>query len=384
MRVLVTGGKGGLGREVVEQLRNGGHHVLVGTRTPEEEDDMVFTLSGDIPDLRGVDTVVHLASQPRDADLEVEGSEALFGAAAVAGVGHVLFMSIVGIDDHPFPYYRAKLGVEEALVASDVPWTILRSTQFHGFVPRIVDGVARIGFVPLPSGIGVQPIDRAVVADRIVELVESGPSGRVPDMGGPETLDLIAMARRYLRARGRRVPVVPIPMGGKIVAAFRQGLHHTPNRDHRGRTYGEYLASLASRPQNPDPAAGLLRLSGALLMLTVLLMLANPGFFHQEWAGFGPFNPHFIRDAATFGVPMAAALWLAAGKRSWRRPVLGLGLLQNGLHIVNHIVDVGASSPGWQGPVNLALLTVFQIVMWTAWRLDAGVRSEQERVEVVA
>ena len=123
MRVLVTGGNGGLGRDVVERLKHRGHEVVIGTRTPRNGDEVRFSLSGEVSDLRGIDTVVHLASQPRDAELEISGAKALFDAAASEGVRHIVYMSIVGIDDHPFPYYRAKVGVERALVGSGVPWT---------------------------------------------------------------------------------------------------------------------------------------------------------------------------------------------------------------------------------------------------------------------
>ncbi len=381
MRVLVTGGKGGLGRDVVSGLREAGHDVLVATRNPSADGEVGFDLSGVVPNLTGVDTVVHLATQPSNVDKEISGSKALFDEARRAGVGHVVFMSIVGIDEHPFPYYRAKVGVERALIESGVPWTIFRSTQFHGFIPRIVDTVAKAGLVALPSGVAVQPIDRATVTSRLVDLVEAAPSGWVPDLGGPEVLDLHQMARAYLRATGRRTPVVRMPIGGRVVDAFRRGLHHSPNRDLDGRTYAEYLSTLSKRR---DPAGRLLRLTGAGLMFTVVVMMIAPGVFHSEFAGFGVLNTHFIRDAATFGVPMAAALWMSASRRSWRKPVLALGLIQNGLHIVNHMVDVGASEPGWHGPMNLALLVVFEYFMWLAWRIEGRVRSDDVRVKVAA
>jgi uncharacterized protein YbjT (DUF2867 family) len=237
MRVLVTGGKGGLGRGVVRRLRARGHDVVVGTRTPSGDDEVAFDLADTVPDLSGVDTVVHLASQVGDASKEVNGSKALFDEARDAGVSHVVFMSIVGIDTHPFAYYRAKVGVEQALVESGVGWSILRSTQFHDFIPKLTDAMSRFGVALLPSGVGFQPVDRDVVAERVVELVEAGPAGRVADVGGPEVLDAREMARSYLRATGRRTPVLPMPIGGRTVEGFRRGVHHSPNRDRHRRTY---------------------------------------------------------------------------------------------------------------------------------------------------
>jgi hypothetical protein len=238
--------------------------------------------------------------------------------------------------------------------------------------------MARFGVVTFPSGIEVQPIDPDVVAHRLVELVDAGPSGRAADLGGPERLDIREMARAYLRSTGRRTPVVRMPLGGKVVAAFRKGLHLTPNRDLEGRTYAEWLTTVS---RSADPAGRLLRLSGGLLMLTVVVMMLAPGVFHSEFAGFGVLNVHFIRDAATFGVPLAAALWMSAARPSWRRPVLILGLVQNGLHIANHLADVGSSQPSWHGPVNLALLALFEVTMWQAWRLNGRVPSEDVSVK---
>jgi uncharacterized protein YbjT (DUF2867 family) len=347
---------------------------MVGTRHPAGADEERFDLSGVVPDLEGVDTVVHLATQVT-ARREVAGSEALFEAARRAGVRHLVFMSIVGIDDHPYFYYRAKARIEQALVESGVPWSIFRSTQFHGFVSQLLEPMEPLGFAMLPSGVEIQPVDRSTVANRLVEQVESGPSGRVADIGGPHKVDIRQMAKAHLRAVGKRTPVLPVPLVGRTIAAFRRGQHHTPNIDVDGETFEQYLQSVRKRR---DPAAVLLRLSGGLLMLTLVVMLGAPAFFYENWAGFGAVNAHYIRDAATFGVPLAVALWLSAAFRTWRRPVLALGLLQNGLHIINHVVDVAESQPAWHGPVNLVLLVVFELIMWAAWRLDGDLRSVPE------
>ena len=52
-----------------------------------------------------------------------------------AGVSHLVFISIVGVDRNPyFPYDRMKLETERIVEQSSVPWTTLRATQFHEFV----------------------------------------------------------------------------------------------------------------------------------------------------------------------------------------------------------------------------------------------------------
>lgn len=360
MRVLVTGGSGGLGRRVVRRLRGDGHDVVIATRTPRGDGERAFALGEPVrPDLlAGIDTVIHLASDAAHPDRDVRGAELLAAACREVGVRHLLFVSIVGIDDHPFPYYRAKKAAEQAIEHSGVPFTILRSTQFHDFVPRITDLLARAGVVAVPSGIRVAPIDPDAVAARVQALVEDGPQGRVPNMRGPEVLELTAMARAHLRATGRRTPVVAVPVGGAIVRAFRRGMHL--GSDAMAVESPTYASFLADRPTGDSPLGGYRPMALALLAV-VAWMALDPVGFHRDLAGFGVPSPHFVRDAATFAAPLGVALWMASTRPSWRRPVVALALLQNGLHLVNHMVDAGSTDPAWHGPANLGLLTVFQL-----------------------
>lgn len=196
MRVLVTGGKGDLRRRVVSRLEEQGHEVQVGTRSPQRETEFRFDLVEGIGEgeLREGDTLVHLASDSFHPDEDVRGTAALFEAAARAGVGHLVFMSIVGIDSHPFRYYRTRKKIEEELEANGLPYSILRATQFHSFIARLVDEFgSRFRAVPVPGGIPLRPVDADTVADRLAELVEAGPSGRVKDLAGPEVLELDRM-----------------------------------------------------------------------------------------------------------------------------------------------------------------------------------------------
>ncbi|MEX0868872.1 MAG: NAD(P)H-binding protein [Nitriliruptoraceae bacterium] len=132
MRVLVTGGSGDLGRHVVSRLRAANIDVRVGARTPRTRGEVAYDLT-DVDVTRravaDVGAIVHLASQPTRRTADVEGMRILRSAAASAGVDHLLFVSIVGIDDHPFAYYRAKRTAEQILADGDVPWTVARATQ---------------------------------------------------------------------------------------------------------------------------------------------------------------------------------------------------------------------------------------------------------------
>jgi uncharacterized protein YbjT (DUF2867 family) len=89
-----------------------------------------------------------------------------------------------------------------------VPWTTLRATQFHDFAAMVAGWTERDGKAPI-APLLVQPIAPADVADILAEVAVGAPRGRHTDIAGPDTQDLVDMARRTLHARGHRVDLVP-------------------------------------------------------------------------------------------------------------------------------------------------------------------------------
>lgn len=164
-------------------------------------------------------------------------------AARRAGtVRNLVYISIVGVDAIPLGSYGTKPRVERLLEASGLGVTILRTTQFHDVVARVVDTAAKLPVVPLPTGVRVQPIAVEEVADRMAELAVPVPAGRVADMGGPEVHTLPELARTYLSATARRRRIVPLPLAGKAYAGFRRGGNLTPSHAVGRRTFGEFAA----------------------------------------------------------------------------------------------------------------------------------------------
>ncbi len=228
---LVTGGTGSLGRLVAGGLRDAGHDVRVLSRSGRPG-----TVRGDLSSGEGLDealdsinAIVHCASNPRDARrTDVEGTGRILRAAKRSEVSHFVYVSIVGVDRNPLAYYRAKLDAESAVKRSAVPWTILRATQFHGFVFGMLEALNRVPLlVPVPKGFLFQPVDAGEVASRLVELSLSEPVGRVGDMGGPEIRTAASLARAYLKATGRRKGVLKVPLPGKTARAAREGAQVT-------------------------------------------------------------------------------------------------------------------------------------------------------------
>lgn len=145
------------------------------------------------------------------------------------------------MDRVPLRYYRTKLAVERLIEDSGLGWTVLRTTQFHDLVLRLIKAGARSPVLPVPSGVRVQPVEVREVAARLAELASGPPAGRVPDLGGPEVLTARDLVRATLEAGGRRRLVVPVWLPGKSVAALRRGGNLARERAEGRRSYGEFL-----------------------------------------------------------------------------------------------------------------------------------------------
>ena len=239
--ILVTGGTGTLGRLVTAWLRADGHDVRVLSRHREPHAvDLRQGGAGLDAAVEGVDTIVHCATTKTGGDEKAAAH--LMAAARRAGVGHLVFISIVGVDRVPFGYYKAKLVIEKAIEESGLGWTVLRTTQFHDLPVMLFKALSRSPVVLLPADVRDQPIEVAEVADRLAELAVGEPAGRVEDMGGPEIRTFESLARAYLKAAGRRRAVVSVPLWGKAYRGFRSGGHLTPEHAVGKGTFEEYLA----------------------------------------------------------------------------------------------------------------------------------------------
>lgn len=247
LTIAVAGSTGTVGHHVVEIASDRGHRVV-----PLARSAGVDLLSGaDLaPRLAGVDVVVDVTSvvtQKSAESREFFGTvtEHLLAAEQAAGVGHHLALSIVGCDTAPEGYYAGKVLQEELVAASAVPWTILRTTQFHEFAGQVF-GTVRLGPLVLVPRMTTQPVAAHEVATRLVDLAEAGPSGRATDLGGPATEQLGDLARRWARAAGRSGRVVAVPLPGRFGRALRDGsLLAGPDADRGTQTFDQWLGAPA-------------------------------------------------------------------------------------------------------------------------------------------
>ncbi|HEV2415893.1 MAG TPA: NAD(P)H-binding protein [Candidatus Dormibacteraeota bacterium] len=249
MNVLVTGGTGVLGRHVVAKLRQQGHRARIFSRQPRGHVDAV---QGDMKTganldkaVEGIDAVVHAATEARQSLRsrgDIRGTRNLIDAAGRADIKHLVYISIVGIDDVPYPYYRTKVAVEEIVKQGEIPWSILRATQFHDLMETLLHGFSRIpGITAIPFAWKYQPVDAREVAARLVEVVLGDPQGMLDDFGGPEVRDFKSIAELWLNARKDDRRLVNLPMPFKFSKQFSDGRLTTEHRS--GKVdFGQYLA----------------------------------------------------------------------------------------------------------------------------------------------
>ncbi|OZC71693.1 3-beta hydroxysteroid dehydrogenase [Rhodococcus sp. 15-725-2-2b] len=242
MKLAVAGGTGTVGVHVVEVARERGHEVVVLSRSAG-----VDLVSGSgLPDaLSGVDAVIDVASTQT---ISAKESTAFFAAVTrnlltaegAAGVRHHVALSIVGIDKAPYAYYAGKVEQERLVRAGAVPWTILRATQFHEFAAQIRSQTSFGPLTVVPRMVS-QPIAAREVAERLIDLAERPPAGRVADLGGPREERMAKMVRRYARAIGARGPVLEVPLPGAYGRAMRDGtLVTTQDSDHGLQTFDQW------------------------------------------------------------------------------------------------------------------------------------------------
>jgi uncharacterized protein YbjT (DUF2867 family) len=237
MKIAVAGGTGVVGRHVVVVARERGHDVVVLARAAGVD---LTTGAGLAERIAGTDAVIDVTSVPTQ---KREEAEAFFGAVTrnlqAAGAAHVVALSIVGIDDVDTGYYAGKRLQERVLAEGTVPWSVLRATQFHEFAEQALHFV-RVGPFSLVPRMLSQPVAAREVAEALVDLAEAGPSGRVPDLAGPERHDMVDLSRRV--AAGRRVIGVRLP--GAAGKAMRSGALCPTGDGPRGRiTFDAWLAS---------------------------------------------------------------------------------------------------------------------------------------------
>ncbi len=202
MKIVVVGGTGLIGSQVVQNLRARGHEAV-----PASPDTGVNTITGDGlgAALAGALVVVDVANSPSFEDAAVleffqTSGRNLLKAEVSAGVGHHVALTIVGADRVPDSgYMRAKLAQEELIKTAGQPYTIVRSTQFFEFMRATANSATDGDTVRVPLA-NLQPIAAKDVAAAVTEVAVSDPVNGVIEIAGPEQIKFPELIRGVLAA----------------------------------------------------------------------------------------------------------------------------------------------------------------------------------------
>src|SRR5712671_358621 len=204
MKIIVIGGTGLIGTKVVKNLRDKGHEVVAAS--PSKGINSV-TGEGLAEALVGAQVVVDVSNAPSWEDkavlefFETSGRNLLAGEAA-AGVKHHVALSVVGTDRLlASGYFRAKMAQEKLIKASQIPYTIVRATQFFEFVGGIAQNAAEGNTVRLPSAL-MQPIVSDDVAAALTDVAVAEPMNGMVEIAGPEQIRQDEFVRQFLTATG--------------------------------------------------------------------------------------------------------------------------------------------------------------------------------------
>jgi uncharacterized protein YbjT (DUF2867 family) len=234
MSILVTGGTGTVGSQVVRELLARGQEVQVLTRDAEKAKKLPAGVKPVTGDLSKVETVRRVFKGVDGVFLinTVTPTEVYEGLLAVCGlrlekVERLVYVSVQHADKAAWlPHFGGKLGVEEAVRTCGVPSTILRPNNFYQNDYFFKDAILQHGIYPQPIGsVGLHRVDvRDIAEAAAIALTTSGHEGQTYDLVGPEAHTGQSTADVWARTLGRKVAY-----GGDDLEAWeKQSLQYLP------------------------------------------------------------------------------------------------------------------------------------------------------------
>jgi uncharacterized protein YbjT (DUF2867 family) len=249
--VLVTGGTGLLGREVVDQLLSINYGVTVlSSKKNATVPNGVQLVKGDLASNRGLaeaaadaDIIIHCASNPKDTQsVDIKGTQNLLNAINRDKTLHFVYISIINVDKSDYAYYQTKVKVERMIAASGIPFSVLRTTQFHNYVLDILKTFDKSnGMMAIPDGMHFQSIEVKEAATLLVDLVQREPVGLVRGVGGPELLKFEEMAKTYLNLHHRSDELKIRPLQNEEYDRYRSENNIWPTNSYGRITWEAFL-----------------------------------------------------------------------------------------------------------------------------------------------
>jgi uncharacterized protein YbjT (DUF2867 family) len=230
MKILVIGGTGNVGAEVVKELqkRNADIRLLVrkeGDATPKG----VEVAIGDLLDpvsvkkaLHGVDKLYLLNAVAPD---ELTQGLIAYDLAKKLKLKHVVYHSVFRVEHFKdVPHFASKLAIENALREFNVPFTIIRPNYFIQNDATLKDPLTKAGIYPVPLGdVGVSAVDiRDIAEAAAIVLTSDGHTGKTYNLNGPEVLSGPGVASIWSKLLGKE-----IRYAGHDMDAFEEQMRKT-------------------------------------------------------------------------------------------------------------------------------------------------------------
>ncbi len=215
MKILVIGGTGTVGSQVVADLLARNADVRVLTRSEQKAHEVPEGAQAAVGDLAKPETLpaafqdidalfLLVPIGPQEAELGLQGVR----AAQDSEVQKIVYMSVgMPPGSEHIPHFASKIPIEQAIMNSGLEWTILRPTNFYQNDLWVKDVITEQGVYPYPIGKrGINRVDVRDIADAAVtSLLESGHHGRIYELQGPENLSGPRVAEVYSQYLGRDV-----------------------------------------------------------------------------------------------------------------------------------------------------------------------------------
>jgi uncharacterized protein YbjT (DUF2867 family) len=224
MKILVVGGTGMVGSEVVRQLRSRGEQLFVLTRSPEHASKLPPGVTGVVGDLNdptklgafaGMEAVFLL--NPVSTTESFEGLLGVNGARD-AGAKRIVYLSVHHLDRAPhLPHFGGKIGIEAAVMKSGMQYTILRPNNFYQNDIWYKEALLNYGVYPQPIGsAGLSRVDVRDIAEvAVLALTTNAHDKKIYNLVGPELVTGESTAAEWSRALGK-----PIKYAGDDLEAW--------------------------------------------------------------------------------------------------------------------------------------------------------------------
>jgi len=249
MKLVVIGGTGRIGSQVVQKLTAAGHEAV--PAAPSTGVD-VITGKGLDQALAGADVVINVANSPTfdkaSMDFFRTSMPNVLAAGERAGVRHQVVLSIVGVDQVPeMDYYRAKVLQEDLLRHGPTPYSIVRATQFFEFMDATLAENSDNTTVRVPAT-HLQPIAAADVVDAVVDVATGPPVNGIRNVAGPDVFSLDELGRITLAAHHDDRRVITDDKAGMFAPVTGEVLTAGPDARLAPTHYQDWLQTAARLP----------------------------------------------------------------------------------------------------------------------------------------